>query len=273
MSLHHRLRQMLARADSPIQLARGNKRNCTPARRAHAAGMSDRMEVASDVASFLLLESVPPLPLPVVVDDSDDSDSDNDEVQPPPPIFPSERLRVSAAFLSRAGEQVSRPLWAGDDPPLDPAQPPARIANFGQQECWEKFRFTRDDLQTLVTELDIPEHFRGRIDDSMFDGEEAFLMTLYRMSSLTTFRSMRVPWNMEADQICQAVNTVMEWIDVNHGHLIDDSQPPPVHWGQRPTGLVRWASQVAVWAAAIAILVGVMIPWQFGLVCCFVDGM
>ena len=220
MSLHHRLRQMLARADSPIQLARGNKRNCTPARRAHAAGMSDRMEVASDVASFLLLESVPPLPLPVVVDDSDDSDSDNDEVQPPPPIFPSERLRVSAAFLSRAGEQVSRPLWAGDDPPLDPAQPPARIANFGQQECWEKFRFTRDDLQTLVTELDIPEHFRGRIDDSMFDGEEAFLMTLYRMSSLTTFRSMRVPWNMEADQICQAVNTVMEWIDVNHVNFI-----------------------------------------------------
>ena len=192
--------------------------------------------------------------------DSDDSDSSGSDISD-----------LKNLLVASVAEQLQRPPSASGHPPLLHRKRPVKVEDYTDTECRDRFRFGRVKLRELVTELDMPARLRYPNSGNYFDSETALLICLRRMARTVRLTDLREEFNMNANEICMAGNAMMMWVDDNYTHLVDGSRPAPATWTY-PSGLSRWAPLLAVWAAAVVVMLGFQPLPAYGLVYCFIDG-
>lgn len=93
-----------------------------------------------------------------------------------------------------------------------------RSFEYTQQQMYTDIRFSHSDFQTLMGSLNLPDRFR--FDSWSFAGEEALLLLLRRMASVTTFEKLRSEFRRDECELCACFNGMVAWLVDTHGHLI-----------------------------------------------------
>lgn len=93
-----------------------------------------------------------------------------------------------------------------------------RAREYDVEEMFSQFRFTHDQFYTLLACLRVPNEIKFKT--YSFDGEEALLLLLRRMGSVTTFRSLRMEFRREEPELCACFNGMITWLCEHHGWLI-----------------------------------------------------
>jgi hypothetical protein len=83
-----------------------------------------------------------------------------------------------------------------------------RIRNIDTDECRLLFRFDQTELIQLAVAWQVPQNIT--LDNGIeFNGEEAFLIMLARLTSAERYTSMELFWGRDATVLCRAFNTVL----------------------------------------------------------------
>lgn len=130
-----------------------------------------------------------------------------------------------------------------------------RVEDIPEDECWSGLRFRKEDLKRLAKALRIPDRFVLE-NRSVFNGEEAFLLTLARFAYPRRFCDLRVEWGREESQLCRAFRCVVDFLYDNFSHLLRDN-------------LVYWSHYMPAYTRAVAAKAGFDLPYP---VWGFVDG-
>ena len=222
---------------SPLPCIRGNTRDVTPRLRPHAASALDRLIIGTNVASGVLLD-----------DDALDLMMAASAANIPlPDDLMLLLLEASDPFFRVAAENVYRPMPFTLVPP--PRQSPMRISDYSEAACYDNFRFTRDQLARLFRCFDLPRSIRG-IHSHYFDREECLLVGMrFMCNGGLRMADVGREFSLDPRLICEMFATFKLILDSKFGHLVDESRPVPGDWAH-PTGLARWAPQLALWACA-----------------------
>jgi hypothetical protein len=83
-----------------------------------------------------------------------------------------------------------------------------RIRNIDTDECRLIFRFDQTELIQLAIAWQVPQNIT--LDNGIeFNGEEAFLIMLARLTSAERYTSMELFWGRDATVLCRAFNTIL----------------------------------------------------------------
>ena len=97
-----------------------------------------------------------------------------------------------------------------------------KFKDFTSSECWVKFRFRKCDLSRLLIALKIPKTL-SLCNKSTVTGEEALLVTLFRLSSLRTYEDIADIFGGNGDTWCRTVNVVISYLYDTHNHLLHNN--------------------------------------------------
>jgi hypothetical protein len=305
---HVALKQLLGRSGA-LPFVRKEVRHEDPRRRHGAVTSAERQDVASLVATFFSMQDLKqPVSAQSDVDfagrpdsdsdisdlDSDISDLDSDgglssddaetimgDLQRRRRRADADIDEVSVLALAAAAEKLEAPRPDVAGARINRRARPKRAEDYTADEATRFFRFSPENLRTLITELRIPPKLRWESTTvghwTQFDGEVCFLILLRRMANVTRCVDLETEFNMSGPEISRAQACMTQWLDENYSHLVSEQVAPPSTWPQgQPSGLNRWRSELIVWAVAVAVAIALAgapeLDQYFGFVCMFVDG-
>ena len=111
------------------------------------------------------------------------------------------------------------------------------VRSFTDQQCWEFFRFRRDDLSFVITLLALPEEIRTT-SRCCFSAEESVLILLYRLNYPTRLLDMEEIFGKQQSHISEIVTQIIDLLLVRFADLLTD--------------LRRWRPCVPKFVAAVA---------------------
>lgn len=84
-----------------------------------------------------------------------------------------------------------------------------QLSSFSDEECDRELRFTRVEIQAILTELHLPQSFT--MDNGLrVDGESAFLYFLYRMHYPNTLAMGQEMWGREYSELDRIYNFMLK---------------------------------------------------------------
>jgi len=281
-SFNFRVTKLLASEKTPLPLERGNIRNLSQGHRHQGAYTLDRLRVAMNVSTSLVLDRLGCedaelwcmveeetgdflRELLKVLEDSDDDDDDD-------PLFGVVMLDFELAdeVMKRALREVVRPRGPSELRTIS-SHTTRIIDSYSDSVCRQNFRFSKVELKELFASLHFPVFSRSK-SGRIFQPEESFLIMMRRLAKSPRFIDIEEEFGYRSGALCESFNGTMQWVDWQYGHLVDGTASPPPGWGL-PTGLGRWSGELAAWAAAVLLVVAIGIPQAiFGFICCFIDG-
>ena len=149
-------------------------------------------------------------------------------------------------------------MKTNDTPAGPPLQRyPKRSFEYTPDEMRSHIRFNHEEFRELMTVLGVPDRFRFL--SWSFDGEEALLILLRRLSGVDTFKKLRSEFRREECELCTCFNGMIKWMVDTHGHLISGD-------------LRRWRPVLRGWSRAVSQRSGDYDHGYYGYICMFIDG-
>jgi hypothetical protein len=111
--------------------------------------------------------------------------------------------------------------------PVDDTNKNRMLQSFSEEECWDFFRFRKDQLSELIVLLSLPRYFTCA-NGLTCPGEHALLMYKYHLSYPTKLQRMQTVFGREMSQLSRLENRVKSFLVSRHRRKV--------------VGNVRWYS-------------------------------
>jgi hypothetical protein len=122
-------------------------------------------------------------------------------------------LALSALVIQEATASRNF-IWLLTDP-VNPINCDREIESFTTKQCWDYLRFRKGDLLGLMTSLRIPATL-NLDNDTVFWGEYAFLLFLYRMHYPGTLWGMQEMFGRDYTSISRIHCRMVDWMHFHH---------------------------------------------------------
>ena len=138
------------------------------------------------------------------------------------PLAPTLLMKRQIAAIALSLLLVAIDLGTYVKPPLIPVNNQNRdrqLNSFSDEECDRELRFTRVEIQAILTELHLPQSFT--MDNGLrVDGESAFLYFLYRMHYPNTLAMGQEMWGREYSELDRIYNFMTDNLFERYSHCV-----------------------------------------------------